>query len=51
LGVFPIKVFFYRFEFLLEKTQAQLDKEAVEAARATIEGSTFRIVQATTNKW
>ncbi|GHV50023.1 hypothetical protein FACS1894181_10020 [Bacteroidia bacterium] len=32
-----------------KKTQAQLDKEAVEAAKAAIEGGTFRIAQATGN--
>ena len=32
-----------------KKTQAQLDKEAVEAAKAAVEGGTFRIAQATGN--
>jgi anti-sigma28 factor (negative regulator of flagellin synthesis) len=32
-----------------KKTQAQLDREAVEAAKAAIEGGTYRIAQATGN--
>ncbi|GHT71247.1 hypothetical protein FACS189455_2610 [Bacteroidia bacterium] len=32
-----------------KKTQAQLDREAVEAAKVAIEGGTFRIAQATGN--
>jgi hypothetical protein len=31
------------------KTQAQLDREAVEAAKAAIEGGTYRVAQATAN--
>jgi hypothetical protein len=32
-----------------KKTQAQLDREAVEAAKAAIEGGTYRVAQATAN--
>jgi anti-sigma28 factor (negative regulator of flagellin synthesis)/quinol monooxygenase YgiN len=33
-----------------KKTQAQLDKETVEAAKAAIEGGTYRVAQATANE-
>ncbi|GHV30515.1 hypothetical protein FACS1894177_03220 [Bacteroidia bacterium] len=48
-GNFEMPAFGVTITATFKKTQAQLDKEAVEAAKAAIEGGTYRIAQATGN--